>query len=654
MTVAEIKLSHGVEVLDWTPQEIEAWSLPELLPTADWAERYVHIPSKYAAVAGRFRLALTPYLRSFFDAIDDPTIETITMIAGTQTGKSLAMYVAIMSGVAQRPGPRLLVMPAEADAREVAGEVLAEYARGCEPVMALAIDGDRALQREGYAFTTGDVSFGWSNSPASLARRPCREVFYDEADKFPPYVGRETHAINLGDKRLRTFRNTTGCKSVRATSPTTVDGLGWQSFITSDQRKYWVKCPSCGEHQIMVWERVRWPKGADGHSIDPDEIEFGELARYACRHCDAEWSEADKNTAVRFGRWAQAGCRVNRDGMTEGTPDKWGTHAGFHIPALLSPFSTLSQLAASYLRRKDNPVELQDFVNNELGEVWQEVETAVDIANLRSHKSPYRKARMDPATGMVRAEIPPDVQAVTCFVDRQAAGYYVAVRGWGAALESWVLDYRYIVTEDELVQYLTTARFVRPAGSLPAATLKIMLPLIDSGDRAADVYDLCDRSRAIDLRPTKGGSSLDMPPYRTTVRRNDPRSKRRYTGDVVLYVVHPSYWKDLQAMQQNNSEPGPRYMHLPEDVDEDYLQQITSEAKGPDRRRGKSGRSARKPSMTWQLRPGRLANHYWDCEAGNSFAAELMGLRGLQPGGGFGSQKSTTTRKRRVGTLGGN
>ena len=620
---------HGAELLDWLPEERAAWAMAEVIPTADWVERHVRIPEKGAALPGPVDLGLTPYLRGPFEAVDDPAIEVITFMSGSQLGKTLFLYGAMLSGAAQRPGPRLLVMPVEADAREVAGGPLKDMARECDPIMDLTVAGEASLMKEGYELVSGNVHFGWSNSAASLARRACREVYYDEVDKYPPYIGKDVDAISLGDKRLRTFRNTTGSKSIRVSTPTTPDGLIAQSYDESDKRTFRVPCPSCGAYQRLVWrDGVLWPKGEDGRSLPAERIEREDLARYACAHCKATWTDAEKNAAVRLGVWARAGETAGPGGRVTGDPERPGRHAGFHISAIYSPFTTLSQLAAAFLTAEaKGPIALQDFVNNELGEIWLERETETDESRMRKHAGGYDKATIDPETGLVTGVMPAGVQAITAFVDVQRLGFYVAVEGWGFGLESWVLDYRQIATDADLGRYLRTARFRRAGHESQVGGIR--LTLMDSGDQAAKVYALLDAWRDIDIRGVRGASSDGGPPWAASFREKDPRTGRAYKAAVPHYTRHPQLWKDVVAMRMQHDEPGPGYFHLPADVDGEFLRQLCSEHKAIDRRRGKAGRSSRTPRKAWVLKPGHAANHYWDCAVGNEFAAELLGLRFL-------------------------
>ena len=647
----DLIVSRGVPVVDWLPEERQAWAQPEIIPTIEWVERHLKIPAKGAAMPGAFSRRVTPWAVGVFDCLDDPGIETITMVTGTQLGKSTVLYGGILARACQHPGPRLLVMPTEPDAREVAGVSLHDLAIECEPIMDLAAAGDSSLTREMYELTAGNLYFGWSNSPASLARRACREVFFDECDKFPPFVGQEADPISLGEKRLRTFRNTTGAKSFRISTPTTPEGLIWQAYEESDQRNFWIPCAACGEYQVLRWANVVWPHGEDGHSLPREEIEAKNLARYRCERCGSLWDDYQKNRSMRDGTWARKGERVGAGGRIEGTPERAGNHAGFHLSALYSTFTTLSQLASAFLRAKDNPILLQDFLNAELGTIYQERVAATEISELAKHAGGYKRSRRDAISGKVTGELPAGVLAITAFVDVQRKSFYVEARGWGYGLESWVLDYRQIMTEGELYRYLRDTRFTRRVdqgdGTGRELGAGIRLALIDSGDQTDYVYGLVDAWRDLDLRPTKGegGSGGSGAFWRISSPRKDPNTGKAYAGDVRLYTVNTDLFKGMSARLMNVTEPGPAYVHLPADVDREYLLQVTAEIQVADRKRGKSGRSARKPRLVWKMRAGRSRNHYWDCAVGNCVAAEMLGVRDAdrqQP-----KQRSTPAEQRR-------
>jgi hypothetical protein len=67
-------------------------------------------------------------------------------------------------------------------------------------------------------------------------------------------------------------------------------------------------------------------------------------------------------------------------------------HAGFRINSLVSLLSNASwpKLAAEFIQAKDDPAELQTFVNTILAEGWREASEMVDEAALQSRVEPTR------------------------------------------------------------------------------------------------------------------------------------------------------------------------------------------------------------------------------------------------------------------------
>lgn len=91
-----------------------------------------------------------------------------------------------------------------------------------------------------------------------------------------------------------------------------------REFIASDQRRFFVECPHCGEFQWLKFERLQWEKGPP------------ETVAYACEHCGSLFEERHKAT---FSPPAICARRRSRSSLG---------FAGFHISGLYSPLGWLS------------------------------------------------------------------------------------------------------------------------------------------------------------------------------------------------------------------------------------------------------------------------------------------------------------------------
>ena len=138
-------------------------------------------------------------------------------------------------------------------------------------------------------FPGGHITMTGANSPAGLASRPIRIVLCDEIDRYPESAGTEGDPVSLARKRTATFWNS---KLVLTSTPTIKDlSRIEQAYLASDQRRYWVPCPDCGEFQVLKWANVRWDEGKP------------ETAHYVCEHCGSCLDEQHKTTMLQAGEW---------------------------------------------------------------------------------------------------------------------------------------------------------------------------------------------------------------------------------------------------------------------------------------------------------------------------------------------------------------
>ena len=184
----------------------------------------------------------------------------------------------------------MLVMPTERDAEAWSKDRFSPMARDT-PCLAGKIsdpksrDGSNKILHK--RFPGGHLTIVGANAPSGLASRPIRILLCDEVDRYPFSAGAEGDPVNLAKKRTVTFWN----RKIVLVSTPTIRGLSRieTAYAESDQRQYWVPCPSCGAHQVLVWTQVRWESAAGGHAGGEHRPE---TARYHCVACDAAWSDA--------------------------------------------------------------------------------------------------------------------------------------------------------------------------------------------------------------------------------------------------------------------------------------------------------------------------------------------------------------------------
>jgi phage terminase large subunit GpA-like protein len=205
--------------------------------------------------------------------------------------------------------------------------------------------------------------------------------------------------------RTRTFarRKVFLCSTPKITGMSRIEA----EYEESDQRKYFVPCPTCRDFQILKFAQLRWPKG------NPQG------AACVCEHCGQEIQNHQKHWRLAHGEW-RAGAKGE------------GKTAGFHISSLYSPVGWFSWGAAKQFEQaQKNSSLLQVFVNTVLGETWTQLGEAPDWQKLYDRREDYK-------VGLVPRGGPfPTVSA-----DVQKDRIEVDIAACGRGKESWSVDYR--------------------------------------------------------------------------------------------------------------------------------------------------------------------------------------------------------------------
>jgi len=413
------------------------------------------------------------------------------------------------------------------------------------------------------SFPGGYVAMAGANSPAGLASRTVMIVVLDEVDRFPPSAGPEGDPVELAKKRAETF--TYRRKFVQTSTPT-VRGVSRieAEWNASDQREYYVPCPSCGAFQVLSWSGIKFDK------------EKPDGAYYECGHCKAEIHEGDKPRMIRVGEWrARHPERVR--------------HAGFHINALYSPWITWSEIVQKFLEGRKRPETLKVWVNTMLGESWEEEESfSISDEKLAGRIESYE-------------DVPMGAVLLTAGVDVQDDRLECLVKGWGLKDESWFVDYRKIYgSPGRLDTWTMLDDFLKSTFKHESGlTMRITATAIDSGGHfTKNVYEFTKVRMGRRVFAVKGMGGYGKPFIIKSSRNN------RFRSLVVSLGVDTA--KELVYDRLQIEDAGPGYMHFNDKCDEEYFLQLTSEKHVTRYSKGF-------PTKIWALKSGRR-NEALDCE----------------------------------------
>jgi len=515
-----------------------------MLTVSEWADEFRFLSTTASAEPGRWRTDRTPYLREVMDCLSpSSTIERVIVMSGAQIGKTECGNNWIGYVVHRCPGPMLMVQPTVELAKRVSKQRIAPMIDST-PVLkervAEARSRDSGNTVQVKEFDGGLLIITGANSGAGLRSMPIRFLFMDEIDDYPGDVDGQGDPVALAEKRTSTFAR----RKVLLTSTPTIKGLSRieREFLESDQRRYFVPCPHCGHMDYLIWS------GAEHHRIEWEERR-PETAHLVCGACGEKVEERFKGQMLAGGEWRP-------------TVESGGKTAGFHLSALYSPlgWKSWAECVSEFLAVREDPFRLKTWVNTVLGETWEERGDSVAPGSLMARLERYP------------AEVPNGVGALVAAVDVQGDRLEAVVKGYGAGEESWLIAFTQIHGDPareqvwrELDQFVGQT-FQHENGQ----RLKLDCTVIDSGGAHTEqVYRYTKARAGRSVFPIKGGSIVGQP----LVGRPSP--KNRY--HVRLWVLCVDTGKDIVLSRLRIPSPGPGYCHLPEWVDEEYVEQLTAE-----------------------------------------------------------------------------
>lgn len=415
---------------------------PPKQSTADFIESTVFLPASASAQPGRIKLWAPQ--RGICDAIDDPTIERVSVLKSARVGYSALLQGVTASYVANAPAPIIMLRPTIDDARRAAVDL--EQVFDASPALrgGLALDESGRSTMYDRRFPGGSLKAIAARAPRNLRDHTAKILMADEIDAYE--ISDEGDPLSLAEMRTTTFRDR---KIIVGSTPVFAHGAISRAYAKSDKRVFEVPCPSCGEFAVLKWADMRWEEG------DPA------TTYWACPANGCVVHEQSQTGMVEAGRWRATAPEVKG-------------HAGFAINALSSPHYSQrwSALVAEFLEAKKSPDTLQTFVNTVLGEPWTQAEgDGLDEDALMARREPFSLAA-----------IPDDVLIMTAGVDVQNDRLELVLLGHGHS-DVFVLDHQvFYGPVDGDAAWAELDAYLRRTWPHPnGGTLSIDFTLIDSG-----------------------------------------------------------------------------------------------------------------------------------------------------------------------------
>jgi phage terminase large subunit GpA-like protein len=525
----------------------------------EWADEYMRIPRDTgAAEPGQYRTSRTPYAREPMRCLSPahPCKRVVTMVA-SQLMKTQIALNWIGGLIHMAPSNILTLLPSLGLAKRVSSRIGKTIK--ATPVLRERVASSRSRDARNTMdtkeFEGGSLYVTTAGSAANLSELSARYVYGDEIDRWEVDIGEEGDPIELAETRGSTFgRN---AKFYFSSSPT-IKGASRISdlFEGSDQRYYYVPCPTCGHMQTLEWERLHYSKDYS-------------VVHYQCAgpECDVLIEEYYKGEMLAKGEWR---AHAEGDGET----------VGFHLNALYSPLGWMDwkSLAKQFEKAKKAQAKgdlepMQVFYNTRLAKVWDSAQEQTKADTLRN------RARLE---GFGLGSMPAAVLMITGAVDVQANRLEFMAMGWGVGMERWVIDFQVVSGDpaDErtwaALDELLKAKYRHPCG----VGLGILAVAVDSGGHHTDeVYQFCRVRRWRNVFAIKGASKPGKPVIAQRPSMVDVTWKgQTERNGAELWFVGTDTAKDW-IYNRYSFPPGPGALHFANDLPDDFFDQCVAERK---------------------------------------------------------------------------
>ena len=504
------------------------------LTVSEWAGSHRVLDQASSSEPGQYRVERTPYLREIMDSLSaNSPNDVVVFMKGAQIGASECGINFLLYGIHHAPAGMLYVLPTVDAAKRVSKQRLAP-AIDAVPEVAEKVavprardSGNTLFQKD---FPGGTLILTGSNSSVGLRSMPARYLFLDEVDAFPTDLDGEGSPIQLAMRRTATFKRN---RKVFMVSTPTIKNLSTieDYYEQSDQRRYFVPCPDCGEFWTIEWRNIKW---------DEDNPSTAHLV---CESCGVLIPEHKKTKMLTAGEWR---------------PTAVGRYTGFHLSSLYSPAGWYgwSDAAEDFIAaKKGGQEQLKTWVNTVLGETWEDEGEQADPDVLITRREDYAE----------------DIEFAvkTVGVDVQKDRLELELVGWNDGEESWGLEY--VILPGDTAQAEVWDELTE--------TISEMAPdgvAIDSGYNTQVVYDYVSKRRF--CWAIKGIAGSGIPLIEDQLKRAQRLRRRRRKG-FSPEPVGVDQAKSLIYSRLGIEQPGAGYCHFPvsPDYDDEYFAQLTAE-----------------------------------------------------------------------------
>ena len=403
---------------------------------------------------------------------------------------------------------------------------------------------DTVLYQE-HRLGLGSLQISGANSAASMSMVSWPKQVQDDLSKWEPNVGGDPE--RQADGRSSAFE---WAKILKISTPLFKKTCRiTRAFDAGTKERWHVPCPHCDHFQPLEWSNFEV-------NIDPDAP--GD-AHFTCVSCGAVIEHRHKTAIIARGRWV--------------ADNPAAIEPSFHIWRAYSPFRDWGSIAREWLAAQGDPHAEQTFYNDVLGLEYEQAAEAPPWEEIRN--------RAAAADGYDRGRVPAGALLIEAGVDCQGDRVEVHVKGYGAELRRWTIDYRVIphhIGETEAHTALDALlKETWPDAFGNRRPLDMLA--IDGNAYTNDVFAWAKRHPWTRVIVVRGAKSDIAPPLALTKteRKIDGKIRNRQKR---FYNVGVSQLKSALYKLLTVVDPHARgYCGYPRGLDDEFFRQLTAEVR---------------------------------------------------------------------------
>ncbi len=392
-------------------KEIFKWV--EDISTVQWSQENVHLNSDVSPITGYIDLSRTPHLIEILNDRDKHHVWFQSLLASTQVGKTMALFLAIFKELDTDPSMMQLTIPNDKGVADYITTKLDPMLKGVESLQ-IKIEEFKEDEKTRLKIARKQVGGGMlfilGNTASNRSSKTVKHMFIDEARLFGK--GHITELIGRTKSFERFFR-----KIMVVSSLETADGEESNAYERCDCKKELsIFCPECehgfypGSKEFKFLKKSTYLKN---NNITEDDFKikiYKELALkevyVECPECSCHISSTQKDKLI-----ANGGVKF---AIVEGDEQK--TSIGYKANALCTYITEYETIATEIIDADGDVVVLQRIWRDYFNEIYNHSTDSAEYQDIWLLDS-----------GTPELQVPPDTNKLFMSVDVQKNRIYIVI-----------------------------------------------------------------------------------------------------------------------------------------------------------------------------------------------------------------------------------